>query len=190
VGRRKWSKENSSLWNHVLEVCLWGEVTRPASTELTKPEPREFHEEISSLAFTNTLVVTALSLPRYMCVCVYKGSGAHPGSYYMSTGVIFPGLTQPEREAGHLPPSSAEIKNDWSCTLVSPYTFMACMGRLLPLPVYNTKWQREVEDCYQHSDFKFTWSCQLMSVIGIYQLGPAIPVGMRGYLYSLLVGSR
>jgi hypothetical protein len=50
----------------------------------------------------------------------------------------------------------------------------------------------KLNDCYQdtlqHNEFKLTWSCQLVSVVGIYQLGPAIPVGMRGYLYSLLMG--
>jgi hypothetical protein len=43
--------------------------------------------------------------------CVKTGSGAHPASYPMGTGGSFPGgKAQPERDADHSHPSSAEVK--------------------------------------------------------------------------------
>jgi len=36
------------------------------------------------------------------------------------TGAIFYGLKQPGCEANHLLHSSAEVKNDWSCTSIPP----------------------------------------------------------------------
>jgi hypothetical protein len=45
--------------------------------------------------------------------CVQTGSGAHPASYPMGTGGSFPaGKARPGRDAGHSPPSSAEVKNE------------------------------------------------------------------------------
>jgi hypothetical protein len=41
---------------------------------------------------------------------VQTGSGAHPASYIMGTKGSFPGVKRPGREADHLPPSSAEVK--------------------------------------------------------------------------------
>jgi hypothetical protein len=35
------------------------------------------------------------------------------------------GVKRPWREAGHSPPSSAEVKNAWSYTSIPPYVFMA-----------------------------------------------------------------
>jgi hypothetical protein len=35
----------------------------------------------------------------------------------------------------HLPPSGAEVKNEWSCTLLPLYVFMVCMGTVLLLPL-------------------------------------------------------
>jgi hypothetical protein len=37
--------------------------------------------------------------------------GAHPASYPMGTGAVSRGVMQPEREADHSPPASAEVKN-------------------------------------------------------------------------------
>jgi hypothetical protein len=46
-------------------------------------------------------------------LCVQTGSGAHPASYPMGTGVPFPGgKARPGRDADHSPPTSAEIKNE------------------------------------------------------------------------------
>jgi hypothetical protein len=45
--------------------------------------------------------------------CVQTGSGAHPASYPMGTGGSFPGgKARPGCDADHLPPSSAEVKNE------------------------------------------------------------------------------
>jgi hypothetical protein len=48
--------------------------------------------------------------------CIHTGSGAHPDSYPMGTGVTggsFPGgKARPGRDADHSPPSSAEVKNE------------------------------------------------------------------------------
>jgi hypothetical protein len=40
---------------------------------------------------------------------------------------LFPGLKQPEREAGHSPPSSAEVKYRWSYTSTFPYFMTWCL---------------------------------------------------------------
>jgi hypothetical protein len=46
-------------------------------------------------------------------LCVQTGSGAHPASCSMGTGGPFPGAeARPGRDADHLPPSSAEVKNE------------------------------------------------------------------------------
>jgi hypothetical protein len=46
-------------------------------------------------------------------LCVQTGSGAHPASCTMGTGGPFPGAkARPGRDAGHSPPSSAEVKNE------------------------------------------------------------------------------
>jgi hypothetical protein len=51
------------------------------------------------------------------------GSGAHPISYPIGTGVLSLGIKRPCR-ADHSSPSSAEIKNAWSYTSTSPYVFV------------------------------------------------------------------
>jgi hypothetical protein len=51
---------------------------------------------------------------------VQNGSGAHTASYPMGKGGSFPG-----GEADHSPPSSAEVKNAWSCISPPQYVFMA-----------------------------------------------------------------
>jgi hypothetical protein len=40
-------------------------------------------------------------------------------------GVLSLGVKRPGREAGHSPPSSAEVKNEWSYTSTPQYVFMA-----------------------------------------------------------------
>jgi hypothetical protein len=46
-------------------------------------------------------------------LCVQTGSGAHPASYTMGTGVLSPGVkARPGRDADHSPPSSAEVENE------------------------------------------------------------------------------
>jgi hypothetical protein len=45
---------------------------------------------------------------------VQTGSGVHPTSYPMGTGVSFPGIKRPGREVDHLAPVSAEVRNGGS----------------------------------------------------------------------------
>jgi hypothetical protein len=46
-------------------------------------------------------------------LCVQTGSGAHPASCTMGTGDPFPGgKAQPEGDADHSPPTSAEVENE------------------------------------------------------------------------------
>jgi hypothetical protein len=60
-------------------------------------------------------------------------------------GALSLGVKRPGREADHSPPSSAEVKNAWSCTSTPQYVFMAwCLGKhkLRPLgflSVYITR---------------------------------------------------
>jgi hypothetical protein len=48
------------------------------------------------------------------------GSCAHPSSYRVDAGGIAAGT-----EVYHSPPSSAEVKDTWSCTSTTQYVFMA-----------------------------------------------------------------
>jgi hypothetical protein len=45
-------------------------------------------------------------------LCVQTGSGAHPASCPLGTGVLSPGVkARPGRDADHSPPSIAEVEN-------------------------------------------------------------------------------
>jgi hypothetical protein len=55
---------------------------------------------------------------------VQTGSGAHPASSPVGTGVSFRGVKWPGLQADHSPPTSAEIKNTWIYTSTPPYIFM------------------------------------------------------------------
>jgi len=55
-------------------------------------------------------------------------------------GTLSMWVKRPGREADHSPPSSDEVKNEWSSTSTPPYAFMACCsvkstGTTLPLTV-------------------------------------------------------
>lgn len=52
----------------------------------------------------------------YHLQIVQDACGAHPPSISMGTTVL-PGVKQPKRDVDHAPPSSTEIKNEWSFTL-------------------------------------------------------------------------
>jgi len=41
---------------------------------------------------------------------------AHPASYAMGTGAIFPGVKRSGRKSDDSPPPNAEVKNAWGCT--------------------------------------------------------------------------
>jgi hypothetical protein len=51
---------------------------------------------------------------------VQTRSVAHPASYPMGSGGYFPGIKRPECEAGHLPLSSADVKEGVELYLHSP----------------------------------------------------------------------
>jgi hypothetical protein len=53
------------------------------------------------------------------------GTGAHSASYPVGTDAVIQGVKWPRRKAGHSPPSSAEVKNAYSCTSTSQYDFMS-----------------------------------------------------------------
>jgi hypothetical protein len=56
---------------------------------------------------------------------VQNGSGVHPASYPTVPGNLSLGVKRPGREADHSPPSSAEVKNAWSCAFTPQYLSMA-----------------------------------------------------------------
>jgi hypothetical protein len=56
---------------------------------------------------------------------VSMGVVRDPASYPMSTRDSSLGVKRPGREADHSLPSSAEVKNAWSCTSTRQYVFMA-----------------------------------------------------------------
>jgi hypothetical protein len=56
---------------------------------------------------------------------VQISSRAHLVFYPAGARVVSPGVKRPGREANHLPPSSAEVKNAWSYTSTTQYVFMA-----------------------------------------------------------------
>ena len=47
---------------------------------------------------------------------VQTRSGAHPAFYSVATGALSPGVKRPGRKVDYSPPSSAEVKNEWSYT--------------------------------------------------------------------------
>jgi hypothetical protein len=56
---------------------------------------------------------------------VQNGSEAHPASYPMGTGDLSLGVKRLGRDGDRSPPSSAEVKNEWSYTSTLPILFMA-----------------------------------------------------------------
>jgi len=65
----------------------------------------------------------------YLFPEVQRGFGSHTASSIVDIG----NLTQGS-DVYHLTPSSAEVKNEWSCTQSPPNAFMAWI--LTPLPFY------------------------------------------------------
>jgi hypothetical protein len=55
---------------------------------------------------------------------VQSGSGAYTASPPVGTGDFSSGIKRPGREAGHSPPTSAEVKKTFVCTSTPPYTFV------------------------------------------------------------------
>jgi hypothetical protein len=56
---------------------------------------------------------------------VQNGSGTTQPPIQWVPGGLSLGVKRPGREAGHSPPSSAEVKNAWSYTSTPQYVFMA-----------------------------------------------------------------
>jgi len=48
-------------------------------------------------------------------------------------------VKRPGREAVHSPPPSTDVKNEWSCNSVCPYSFMSCASTTLNLPCTCTR---------------------------------------------------
>jgi len=59
-------------------------------------------------------------------------SGAHTASCSMGTGGSFSGVKRRERDVNQAPPSSAQLKNEWSYTSTPLCAFMACIGKNAP----------------------------------------------------------
>jgi hypothetical protein len=57
----------------------------------------------------------------------YTGSGVHPTSYKMDTGGSFQGVKQQGREAGHSPPTSAQVKKNVDLDIHSPLRLLGVM---------------------------------------------------------------
>jgi len=68
------------------------------------------------------------------------GSGAHPASYPMGTGVFIPGIKRPGREDDHSPPSSAEVKNEGSYTSSCRGAYLSTGTSPLHLSAIMTKY--------------------------------------------------
>jgi hypothetical protein len=56
---------------------------------------------------------------------VQTGSGVHPAPYPVGTDAASLVVKRPVHETDHSPPSSAEVKNAWSCTSASQYAFLS-----------------------------------------------------------------
>jgi hypothetical protein len=72
---------------------------------------------------------------------VQTGFETHTASYPVGTRGSFLGVKWPGREADHLRPYSADVKNAWSYTSTPQYTF------ILPLPYkYSGRMKSEDKD--------------------------------------------
>jgi len=59
---------------------------------------------------------------------------AHPASCSICTDVPSSGIKRPRREVDHSPPSSADVKDQWSYNLILLYAFAAHKGNLYLYP--------------------------------------------------------
>jgi hypothetical protein len=62
----------------------------------------------------------------------HTGSGAHPASYIIGTGGSLPVVKWPWCEADHSSQSSAEVKNECSCTSTPPMCLHDVYFSMLP----------------------------------------------------------
>jgi hypothetical protein len=74
---------------------------------------------------------------------VQTGSGTHPASCLMCSGVSFPTLKRPERGIYHSPQSSVVVKSAWNCTPIPPYVstvWRLSAGGILPFILMCALW--------------------------------------------------
>jgi hypothetical protein len=62
---------------------------------------------------------------------VQCSSLAYPAFCSVDTRAAFPKVKWWPCDADHSPPSSAEVKNEWSYTSIHPHAFMVCSGKTL-----------------------------------------------------------
>ena len=60
-------------------------------------------------------------------------SVAYPTPYLMGIKIPSTAIRRPERESNHLARSSAEVRNEWSCTYASPRALLVCAVTTIPL---------------------------------------------------------
>jgi hypothetical protein len=63
----------------------------------------------------------------FCILCVHSGSGSYPAPCRMGTG----GKAWSGRDAGHSPPSSSEVVNEYNPYLLSPVRLHRCVMGLL-----------------------------------------------------------
>ena len=85
--------------------------------------------------WSRNIVVGIVSKPRVRRFCIRIAGSSYrfsvPGRLYQLWGPpsflfngyrgYYPGVNRPGREVDHPPPSSVEVKNEWSCTSAPPY---------------------------------------------------------------------
>jgi hypothetical protein len=85
----------------------------------------------------------------YILQTLQKGSGAHPASFSMSTGVAFTGDKTVGEWSWQFTSVQPGIKNVWSNTTTAPYALIVYTGTALTSPKCNTHTytQRRAEIC-------------------------------------------
>jgi hypothetical protein len=64
---------------------------------------------------------------------------------FIKCHALFPGVEGPEHEGEGLPPSNAEVKNEWSFTSTHPYAFMLWTETRLTSPCVSVGITKESE---------------------------------------------
>jgi hypothetical protein len=84
------------------------------------------------------------------------------------------GVKWQQHYTNHLPPSSAEIKNEWSYSSTSPYNFMLCIGTNMGNVVSSciTKCMEVTKCSVKHTIFYCEWIEKVING-GLVQYTPA-----------------
>jgi len=72
-----------------------------------------------------------------------------PAAYAVDDNFIYPGVKQTGREFNHSSPSNFDHKNEPIYASYPLYTFMACTGTKLPLPLLLFFSQCSIRVCHQ-----------------------------------------